>query len=83
MKKILVEIYLPSTSQEFDVILPKRIYVHEAVKIIAEMVNKLSNGIFIQNEETVLCNRNTGEILSINKTIEELSLKNGAKLMLI
>lgn len=83
MNKILVEIYLPSTNQEFDVILPKRVYVYEAVKIIAEIVNKLSNGIFIQNEETVLCNRNTGEILSINKTIEELSLRNGAKLMLI
>lgn len=83
MKKVFVEIYLPSTSQEFDVILPKRIYVYQAVKVIADMMNKLTNGVFIQNDETVLCNKNTGEIFSMNKTIEELSLKNGAKLMLL
>ena len=83
MKKVLVEIYLPSTNQEFDVILPKRIYVYQAVKVIADMMNKLTNGVFIQNDETVLCNKNTGEIFSMNKTIEELSLKNGAKLMLL
>lgn len=83
MKKVLVEIYLPSTNQEFDVILPKRIYVYQAVKVIADIMNKLTNGVFIQNDETVLCNKNTGEIFSMNKTIEELSLKNGAKLMLL
>ena len=78
MKKILVEIYLPSTFQVFDVILPKKIYVHEAIKLISNMMNKLSNGTFVANEETILCNRDSGEILGTNKTIEELALRNGA-----
>lgn len=83
MKSILVEIYLPSIYQTFDVILPRKIYVYEAIKVLADMMSKLTNGSFIPNKEIILCNKTTGEILSVNKTLEELLLKNGAKLMLI
>jgi len=82
MNKILVDIYIPSMNKSFDVYLPLTNKIYEIEKLLAEAFKDLSDGYFTTNDP-VLCDRETGTILDINKSAWELELKNGSKLMLI
>ena len=83
MRKILVEIYLPVLNQSFDAHIPLASKVSEIEILLGKVFNEISNGYFGLNQQIVLCHRENGEILDINKTAFELNLKNGSKLMLI
>jgi len=83
MKNLLVEVYLPSVNQSYDVMLPKKIYVYEAIKVISDMLSKLTDGNFIANDDAILCDKVTGKIISRNVLIDDVPLQNGSKLMLI
>lgn len=83
MKNLLVEVYLPSVNQSYDVMLPKKIYVYEAIKVISDMLSKLTDGNFVANDDVVLCEKATGKIISKNVLVDDVPLQNGSKLMLI
>lgn len=83
MNKVLTEIYLPSINESYDVFLPKQIRIHEAISMLSTMMYNLSNGFFKPSDDIILCDKITGEIFDINKSIKDLNLKNGSKLMLI
>ncbi|MEH7009620.1 methyltransferase [Neobacillus niacini] len=83
MDKILVEVFIPAANQTYDVFLPLKTKVHEVVFLLANTMTELSQGYFTGSDDSILCNRNTGTILNINSSAEELGLLNGAKLMLI
>lgn len=83
MNKVLTEIYLPSINKSYDVFLPKQISIYEAINMLSTMMYNLSDGFFKPSNDTILCNKITGEIYDINKSIKDLNLQNGSKLMLI
>lgn len=83
MDRVLVEVFVPASGQTFDTILPCESKLHEVILLLSHTMNELSEGQFIVKDDTVLCDRKTGEILNINLTVEELGIFNGAKLMLI
>ncbi|WP_045518284.1 hypothetical protein [Neobacillus niacini] len=83
MDKILVEVFIPAANQTYDVFLPLKTKVHEVVFLLANTMTELSQGYFTGSDHTILCDRNTGTILNINSSAEELGLLNGTKLMLI
>lgn len=83
MNKILTEILLPASGEVYDVRIPSDSRVAEVTVLIAKQLERLSNGLFVANSTTVLCDRESGQILDINKFVAELGIENGSKLMLI
>lgn len=83
MHKILVEIFNPASGNTYDVFIPLKSQVYEVVFLLSTTISELSLGHYKATEQTVLCDRITGNVFDINGTIEELGLKNGSKLMLL
>ncbi len=83
MEKVLVEIYLPAANKTFEVYIPLAIRVNEAVLLVSNVLSDLSDGKFLAAEDTVLCDAVSGTILNINKSVFELGIQNGTKLILI
>jgi hypothetical protein len=83
MHKILVEIYNPALYNTYDVFIPLKSPVYEVVYLLTHTITDLSQGHYKFTEQTVLCDRITGNVFDFNRTIEELGLKNGSKLMIL
>lgn len=81
--KILVEIYLPASGESFDVLIPLESKMGQVRKLVVSVLGDLSSGKFCPNDETVLCDAETGTIFDINTEVAELGIKNGSRLMLI
>ncbi|CAM4339320.1 EsaB/YukD family protein [Paenibacillus tarimensis] len=83
MDKILIELYIPASGQVYDVFIPVHLKVFEVEALLISAVTDLTGGYFTAAEDTVLCDRATGEVLDINLSVQELGLQNGSALMLI
>lgn len=83
MHKILVEVYNPAAARSFDVFIPVKSKLYEVLMLLSNAVSELSQGYYKASEQTILCDRKTGNVLDLGRTVEELGLKNGAKLMLL
>lgn len=83
MDKYLVEVYLPYTGKSYDIRIPSEIFVADAINLISASLEKVTGGAYRFSKDAVLCDRETQAVLDINKTVEELNLKNGSRLILI
>lgn len=83
MDKILVEVYLPAANKSYDVYIPLKTKFYEVILLLEGTFTEISGGYFSAKENSVLCHRETGTILNINMSAEEVGLKNGSRLMLI
>lgn len=83
MDKILIKVLLPSANRSFEVYIPLDLKFYEITLLVCKIVTKLSDGLFISNDDSILCEKSTGNILNINMSARELNLKNGAELMLL
>jgi hypothetical protein len=83
MNQFLVEIYLPAAGSSFDVFIPAASPLSEITALVSKALSELSGGLFVCNDTTVLCQRETGEILDTRLTAEEAGLYTGSYLMLI
>lgn len=83
MNKILVEIYLPAVLRDFDVYIPADMRLSETTGLVASALANMSGHLYTADSASILCDRESGEILNINMTAWELGLRNGSKLMLI
>lgn len=83
MNKVLVEIYVPVLNRSFDVFIPLTSSMSQVLELVKKAVKELSDGRFIADENTALCQRQDGTIININLSVAELEIKNGSKLMLI
>lgn len=83
MEKVLVEIFVPVINQSFDVFIPLQSPMYEVLELIKKAISEMSDGRFIANENTTICNREDGTIININLSVYELEIRNGSKLMLI
>ena len=83
MNKILVEVYIPAANKSYDVFLPTKYRIYEVLQLLLVNMKDLVGGYFEPSEDTVICNGETGKVLDINKSVEEHSLTNGSKLIII
>lgn len=81
--KILVEIYLPAANSTHDVFIPLKMKLHEIVPLLSGLMTEISEGYFIAGPDITICDFASGKTLDVNKTAEDLQLKNGSKLMII
>ncbi len=83
MSKILIEVYVPAAEKTYDVFLPKEAMVYEILPMISSVMSELEKGFFMAAEDSVLCYYGSGEVLDLKKSVNELNLKNGSRLIII
>lgn len=83
MNKVLIQLYIPVTGESYDIRLPQMISVKQATDIIASFFMGMNGGAYIPDENSALCDMNTGVIYNPNSSVQSLNLKNGSKFMLI
>ena len=83
MNKVLVNVYVPILNASYDIFIPMQSQLFEVADLIKKAVAELSEGRFIPTRDTTISLRSSGKILDINRTIQDLSIGNGTKLMLI
>lgn len=83
MNKILVQLYIPVTGKKYDVRLPRSISVKQATELITSFFTEMIGGAYIPDEDSVLCDVESGIMYNVNSSVASLNLKNGSKLMLI
>ena len=81
--KLTVEIYLPAALQCYDVKIPADLQLADVTTLVAKAFSQIAKGLYIADDSSILCERESGKILNINMTPWELGLRNGFKLMLI
>ena len=81
--KALVEIFVPASSQKYDVYIPLDVKMSDVVTMVAGALSDLSNGRYKATGEAILCDADTGIIFNINMEVAELGIKTGSRLMLI
>lgn len=83
MSKVIVNVYVPILSRSYDIFIPTQSQIFQITELVKRAVYELSEGQFMPTRETMLTLKNSGEILDINRTVFELGIGNGTKLMLI
>ncbi len=83
MDKILVEVYVPLVGTAWDIFIPQDVKMHTVLEMVKKAVENLSDHRFVPDENTAICYRDSGAIVNINLSAQELELHNGSKLMLI
>ena len=82
MNKILVQIYIPTLSEEYDIFLPINKKIVNIVYLIQRALVDI-NPEYKINENIKLCDRMTGDLIDVNSTIKDSNIRNGSKLMLV
>lgn len=82
MNKILVQIYIPTLSEEYDIFLPINKKIVNIVYLIQRALVDI-NPEYKINESIKLYDRMTGDLVDVNSTIKDSNIRNGSKLMLV
>ncbi len=83
MDKILVEVYFPSLSVEYDIYIPDNVRFYQVADMIERAVFGLTSGKYVPTGDAILCDRITGTVFDINMTAKELHLHSGSRLLII
>lgn len=83
MDKILVEVYVPVLEKSYDFFIPLQSQMSDVLELMKRGIADLTGGEYISNEDSFICHKENGAIININKSVVELGLKNGSRLMLI
>lgn len=83
MNKLLVEVYLPAAQKDYDILIPANMDLGQITKLVGSAISQLSGSLYSSDSTSILCDRESGEILNINMTAWDLGLRNGSRLMLI
>ena len=82
MDKILIELYVPSINENYDVFIPTSRKIYEVENMLSKMIEELSLNRY-SNNENVLCYFEDGKIINRNLRVIDCKITNGTKLMLI
>lgn len=82
MKKI-VNVEVPALNENYDILVPEILRVHEVTELIAEAVASFSNGRYCPSKQELLCLKERNILLVQNATLGDYGIKNGEHLVLI
>lgn len=83
MKKYLVDVFLPTLGRHYDVYLPANKTVYEAVLLLSQIAESLSEGNFKGSATTMLLDAKSGEPYSMADTIYKVGIRSASRLILI
>lgn len=81
--KVLVEINVPASGENYDVLIPLESKMSEVLRLVSSALGELSGGKWRASGDAVLCDAATGVIYNVNMEVAELGIRNGSRLMLI
>ena len=81
--RLLLEVHLPATSQQYDVWVSDSLQVKVCVNLLARTLEDLSNGRFRATSDVVLCDYDTGMMFNMAAAMSSLGLRNGSRVMLV
>ena len=83
MNKILVEVFVPAAGKSYDAFISLESHMEDVRKMLCQSVNNLTQGHYYADDETIVCDAESGIIYNVNMSVYELGIKNGSRLMLI
>ncbi len=83
MSKILVEVYVPAAGRRSDLFIPYEAKLFEVTELVKAVFSDDPDSSFTPVDDTLLCDRDTGEIFNVNRSAQELGLENGSRVMLV
>lgn len=83
MKKVLVELELPSVGTRFDAYVPAHVPLYQLMRLMAGTIGEISGGKFFPVRDTIFCDKETGAALDMDMNAQELCLHNGSCLLII
>ena len=83
VEKLMVEVYLPAAGRTFEVRLPAGLRIRAAGMLLSMLLSEATDGLYQPSRSGVLMWRDSGRMLSGQKTLWESGIQNGSRLMLI
>lgn len=83
MEKILVNLFVPSVQEKYDIFVPSNLEIGVLVSVLANGVQDLCNGRYCQSEKEMLIRLSPDIVLNPHKTLSYYDIKDGARLVLI
>ena len=80
--KVLVDLFVPSLSEHYDVYLPLSRKIYEVEGLLSKMIEELSHDRY-KNPYNVLCYYDNGKIIDSNLRINDCDITTGTRLMLL
>ena len=81
--KILVELVVPEIEKTYNVYIPINRRVGNVISLLNKSVYELSGGVYKENSQAGLYNRDTGMKYNINYLIRATDIRNGTSLVLL
>ena len=83
MEDLFLQIYIPSISKTFDIKATKNLKIYELKTMLFDLLSAEIDSEIFDKSKAVLSDKESGVILNINLSVEELRIRNGSSLMLI
>ena len=83
MQSIIVEVYLPATSESHDFRLPSEARIGDICREMTHILEKTQNNLSVDNVHPLLCERDSGKVLMDWQTVAEAGLRDGSRLLLL
>ncbi len=81
--KVLVELYVPSIDEIYNLYLPVNRKIGNIIALINKSLFEITNGEYVGNNHTMLYNRDTGETYGINVFLKDTNIRNGSSIVLL
>ena len=81
--KILVNVFVPSISENYDVLVPDFLPVKQVTRLIAEAVVYLSDCKYVSSKKEWLCHAERKLLLRGNLTLKDYNVRNGDHLVIM
>ncbi len=83
MQNLLINLYLPTLQQYFEIRVPAAMNCMLAAQLAAKAVAPLSNQTYAPSRSSLLAWKENGRLLELGKTMSEAGVKNGSRLILV
>ncbi len=83
MNHLIVEVWLPASDMHYDIRVPAAMNSLLAAHLTADALATLSDGNYRSSRSSIFAWYESGKLLETEKSLEELKVKNGSKLLLV
>ena len=81
--KILVDIFVPTLNENFNLFIPVNKTVGEVIKLVNKAINELTDGDYPISNNLSLINLEDSTIYNLDFSVKDNKIANGSKLSLI
>lgn len=82
MEKILVNLFVPSLDESFDIYIPSFLTVGEITPLIAQMMEELTQHRYTSSGREIICSIEKNTVLQCSYTLSDYSIKHGEHIIL-